>query len=210
MRAQTRNVVAGGVALALVFQFFLRYEYVHLAGGRVMRIDRATGSSCFMPCTPPPPAPTPTPYDPKVAIDDFLRADEEQDQDAILLVKATAKSPTGTSVADLVRSTGPQFAWTAQPANSNDAAYVSALKNSQSLPALSFATPTPGSTLPPPPPLGTPTPINLPHFQTRLACYCDPKGDGWRWEVHVDTRAVYYVNDNADLMRKYGLTRGKN
>jgi hypothetical protein len=39
----------------------------------------------------------------------------------------------------------------------------------------------------------------------RLVCYCSAKGIGWRWEVHTDTYAVYSVNDNADLMKKYGI-----
>jgi|SRR5579862_7154274 len=53
--------VAGAIVAALIiFQSFLRYQYEHLAGGRVMRIDRLTGSSCYMPCVPQPgPAETP-------------------------------------------------------------------------------------------------------------------------------------------------------
>jgi hypothetical protein len=39
----------------------------------------------------------------------------------------------------------------------------------------------------------------------RLVCYCNAKGFGWRWEVHTDTREVFSVNDNTDLMKKYGI-----
>lgn len=53
-------VVGSLFAAAFVFQFFLRYDYVHLAEGRVMRIDRLTASSCYMPCLPPKPTPMPT------------------------------------------------------------------------------------------------------------------------------------------------------
>jgi hypothetical protein len=42
-------------------------------------------------------------------------------------------------------------------------------------------------------------------FQTKLVCYCTTKGSGWRWEVHVDTGEIFYVNDNADLLKKYGI-----
>ena len=39
-------LVVGGV----IFQVFLRYTYVHTVGESVVRIDRATGESCVMPC----------------------------------------------------------------------------------------------------------------------------------------------------------------
>lgn len=40
-------LVVGGV----IFQVLLRYTYVHTVGDNVVRIDRATGESCTMPCT---------------------------------------------------------------------------------------------------------------------------------------------------------------
>lgn len=57
-------LVAAAVAVAaiVVYQFLIRYQYEHLAGGRVVRFDRLTGLSCDVtsypmnvpnPCTPP-------------------------------------------------------------------------------------------------------------------------------------------------------------
>ncbi len=53
---------AGAVFTVLVFQLFFRFDYVHVAGARVMRIDRLSGASCDIPCIPAP-RPTPTPFD---------------------------------------------------------------------------------------------------------------------------------------------------
>jgi hypothetical protein len=39
-------LVLGGV----VFQFFLRYTYVHTLGNTVVRVDRISGDSCVLPC----------------------------------------------------------------------------------------------------------------------------------------------------------------
>ena len=44
--------------------------------------------------------------------------------------------------------------------------------------------------------------------QVRLVCYCTTAGFGYRWEAHLGTRMVYYVNDNAELMKKYNLHQG--
>jgi hypothetical protein len=41
---------------------------------------------------------------------------------------------------------------------------------------------------------------------TYLVCYCE-QTEGWRWEVHLGTGEVYYVNDNANLSAKYGVSR---
>lgn len=41
------------IGLALIFQLFFRYQYLHLSGINVMRIDRLTLASCSMPCDPP-------------------------------------------------------------------------------------------------------------------------------------------------------------
>ena len=38
------------VALAVVFQLFLRYQYIHTSGADIVRVDRLTGQSCDMPC----------------------------------------------------------------------------------------------------------------------------------------------------------------
>lgn len=45
--------VAGGIAaLAIIFQVFFRYEYLHLEGGRIDRIDRLTQQVCTMGANP--------------------------------------------------------------------------------------------------------------------------------------------------------------
>jgi hypothetical protein len=54
--------IFGAVLFAgLLFQFFFRYQYVHLAGNVVMRIDRITGTSCNEPCADPEPKKEVTP-----------------------------------------------------------------------------------------------------------------------------------------------------
>jgi hypothetical protein len=51
---QQRWYILGGVVVAaILFQLFFRYQYVHLAGAEVMRIDRLTGRSCYEPCIQP-------------------------------------------------------------------------------------------------------------------------------------------------------------
>jgi len=44
---------------------------------------------------------------------------------------------------------------------------------------------------------------------TFLICLCNVKGIGFRWEAHTDTGEVFYVDDNAELMHKYGITPAK-
>jgi hypothetical protein len=39
---------------------------------------------------------------------------------------------------------------------------------------------------------------------TYLVCYCLPDTRGYRWEAHLKTHEVFYVNDNANLSAKYG------
>jgi hypothetical protein len=52
-------VVASVVAAGMIFQLFLRYQYVG-SGVLITRIDRLFGTSCTMPCLPTPrPRPTP-------------------------------------------------------------------------------------------------------------------------------------------------------
>jgi hypothetical protein len=40
------------IVLAVIFQLFLRYQYVHTVGYSITRIDRLTGASCELPCAP--------------------------------------------------------------------------------------------------------------------------------------------------------------
>lgn len=39
---------------------------------------------------------------------------------------------------------------------------------------------------------------------TYLVCYCLPDTRGYRWEAHLKTHEIFYVNDNANLSAKYG------
>ena len=83
----------------------------HSSGGRVMRIDRLTATSCIMPCIPsppPPPTPTPKPFNGYEAADNYPLESERQDQRAIVLAKATSIA------ASLVATAGDDYAWTAE------------------------------------------------------------------------------------------------
>jgi hypothetical protein len=55
MKRQIWHAVAGLVIAVLVFQLLLRYQYVHLRGNHVLRIDRLTATTCIMPCLETPP-----------------------------------------------------------------------------------------------------------------------------------------------------------
>ncbi len=216
------------VAAIAIFQFFLRYQYEHLAGGSVMRIDRLTASSCYMPCLPAPaPAPTeaPTSSDESAAYAGFVRIAEDQDQLAINTAKNTPEA------ANLMAISAGRYSWTAKPADPLDQVVLNCARQKSGLVSLlprNFVgtecnevirvskrpnpydpnpydalipnRARPGAGLSPPNP-GTAL------FQTKLVCYCDAKGFGWSWEVHTDTGKVFFVNDNADLMKKYGITR---
>jgi hypothetical protein len=158
--ARVAVFVAVAAVLVLVFQLFFRYQYIHTVGVLVMRVDRLTGSSCFMPCdgSKTMPAATATPW---------LPTDEEKQQ-AIQLAKSMAS----------VNST-----------------FGEHRENKWSAEASTSAIPISGWSKPP----------TEPEEHTYLVCFCNGGGRGFRWEVHVDTNRVYYVNDNADLMSKYGL-----
>jgi hypothetical protein len=202
----------GGVCLAaLLFQIFLHYQYVPVAG-RYMRIDRLNGTSCYMPCIASPlPGPTaaPTPFDWAQAAARYTLESDRQNQRAIALAKAAP----GTAAR--VASAGTDHAWSA---NTVDLAVQAALKRisdghdpagsyrEQMNRIMSSSAPSPSASdearmwreNPPPS-------LHSAQAETKLVCYCDEKGAGWRWEVHVDTGDVFYVNDNADLMKKYSL-----
>jgi hypothetical protein len=74
------------VALVAGFQLFLRYQYVDAGGTRIMRIDRLSGASCYMPCSPTAPMPI-----------DFSAAVSAANEDAIALVQA--QPATGSIIA---------------------------------------------------------------------------------------------------------------
>lgn len=115
--------VVGGVAVAaLIFQLFLHYQYEHLAGGRVMRIDRLTGSSCFMPCVATSATATPAAPDLKPLAQRVIETAGFQEQRAINFVKVLHAAQTIQSEA------GEDFTWSAQPADSFDQCVLGALK----------------------------------------------------------------------------------
>jgi len=63
MRQVPLRYLLGLIAVALVFQLFFRYQYVRLSDS-VLRVDRLTAQSCYMPCVPASPTPMPTnPFD---------------------------------------------------------------------------------------------------------------------------------------------------
>jgi hypothetical protein len=60
MKRRALYVTGGLIALAVLFQLFFRYQYIHTMGVRITRIDRLTGASCELPCEPETWAPVPT------------------------------------------------------------------------------------------------------------------------------------------------------
>jgi hypothetical protein len=180
------------VAVALIFQFFFRYQYEHLAGGNVLRIDHLTATSCYLPCLPPPPPPpkaTPTPYDPIDAELTFIRVSGDQDQKAIESVKETPLAQ------QIVGEKGPGYSWSARTYDIGGQFFQSAIDSGKN-PFEHSAK----SNL-----FSTPPDVNSADFQTKFVCYCNAKQTlGWMWEAHTDTGEVYYVNDNAELSKKYG------
>ncbi len=45
--------IIGVVLSAAIFQLFFRYEYIHTMGNWVIRVDRLTGATCYLPCAKP-------------------------------------------------------------------------------------------------------------------------------------------------------------
>lgn len=186
----TRNAwyAIGGVCLAaLVFQVFFHYQYVQLGQGTIMRINRLTGSSCYMPCNPSPaptatpPSPTATPFDERR----YLLESERQDQRAILLAKRT-----GTA-RQIMSAVGPNYVWSAKTADPSGRYELGLIRKGQNVRSI-------------------PPALTSASFETKLVCM-NPRPahgmPGWCWEVHLDTGEVFSVWDNADLLRKYGFTR---
>jgi hypothetical protein len=180
MLSRNLKVIGAVIGVVILLQLFGRYSYTNYHRVALERIDRLTGGVCRLPCIPPTPMPPPTPFDASAAADEYKNESEQQDQDAILLAKAA-------STAAGMQSDDSKYAWSAKLASEEQVRQGG---------FIAWAT-------------TTPPPANSANFATRLVCYCDSKGSGWQWEVHIDTNAVYYINDNADLMKKYGLTPGK-
>ena len=168
------------VLMALVgFQVFLRYQYVQ-AGDHVTRIDRVTGASCQLPCTPPPPTPAPTPFDKAQALREFDTAFSEQTQAAI-----SAAQAYGQSIAET--EGGSDWKWGIDAVN--DPTLATRARDARASVADDRAVPA----------------AALQQTAVRLICFCDDRGSGYRWEVNTLTDRVTFVNDNADLTKKYHL-----
>lgn len=157
-----------------------------------MRIDRLSNKSCYMPCEPSTPTPSAAPLPTGTPIDWVQRYFEVQSilerrsEQAIQLAKETPQAVT------IANANGPEYEWTTR----NDPQYRAFAKLANVQPskvnvfdAISLDI------------------INTRHDTPLLVCYCSKGNTGWDWEVHLDTREVYFVNDNADLSKKYGLTQ---
>jgi hypothetical protein len=191
MKTRLWYLLGGLVVVALCFQLFFRYDYEHLNSNRILRIDRVTQASCDMPCVPrPAPAPTatPIPYDDadayRIISDTFDRRNEQ----AVELAKA---APDAKQM--VAYFSGAEYQWSA----SRDPDYAGFLQYTKPLEKGSAAFDSSA----------------YDWYRQRtiksspvLVCFCNRKGDGRYWEVHLDTGHVYSVTDNADLGRKYGLT----
>jgi hypothetical protein len=180
-------VLGALLVAAVLFQVFFRYDYIHVDSARIVRVDRLTQASCDMPCLPPPTAP---PYD---AVDSYYRLDDafsKRNEDAVSIAKATERGQ-----ALLVNyGAGEKYTWTTRfdPEVSEFDLLKKPVENGFDLSKGEYEI------------LMTAASDKSPV----LICYCNSKGWGWRWEVHVDTRRAYSVEDDADLSKKYGITPG--
>jgi len=174
--------VVGVLVVAAAFQLLLRYQYV--GSGPVMRIDRVTGASCFMPCRPTsPPSAIPAKSPPNYAADD---------QRAIALAQ---RQPSAVALEAQYANRG--YEWTTEGRYTSD--YVLMLDWSKY-----------GGTKPAPTDIfdsnpGGERPQGELPAPIREVCFCSKKGFGWRWEVHLDTREVYEIDGNRDLEKRYGI-----
>ena len=186
MPSSSRTVLIwiGTIAVAaFVFQVFFRYSYTTSYGVVRERIDRLTGLVCRMPCTP---APRTVPTVPPTPLSHDLREAKYQleDQEAIRLAKSD-------SVTSSLTANYPHDRWAVEGRFAVDGS-----RQATALEELMF-TPNPSSTNQY---LTRPIP-----FPVRLVAFTNQKGFGFRWEVHLDTHEVFFANDNAELMKKYGL-----
>lgn len=173
------------LSCAIVYQLFFRYEYYHYQGN-VGRIDKLTGAMCVMPCVPQP-VPTDTAPPSPLPSAAFNALFDLNVQRAIRLAQ-------GAQNARSLLSEHPGDLWRNETPNPT---VVVGLTQSQ-VDQVMGATP------------GWPGPATeAPLPTTFLICLCNVKGIGFRWEAHTDTGEVFYVDDNAELMHKYGITPAK-
>lgn len=205
-------IVAGLVIAGLLFQLFFRYQYVHLTGTTVMRIDRLSGSSCNLPCEQPS-------FDPTTAKPEH--SFDSDDQEAIQGVKSSVAVP--------YTNDGHDYKWRVSQRGKNDGTHYeittaapqfidapgpnkTGRAKGGSLAAELGVTPPASDDTPAPFAWGGENPADWP---VRLICYCynDTPGQtepaGFFWEYHLDTRQTYSVDDNAALSVKYGMTPRK-
>lgn len=200
--------IGGAAVAALFFQVFVHYQYVHLAGGYVMRIDRLTGSSCYMPCVSTP-APTNAPPQPTASTGNNLWGGTSASQrggTSILsgaLDGQTSPAPQATSVSftasdnsaiQIARTFGeaasyyerlhPDWEWTVITRYSNDYAdYDTAAVDPKAGEA---------------PERGYPI---------REVCYCTTHDLGYYYEVHLDSDRVFTILGNKTLEVRYRVRR---
>jgi hypothetical protein len=184
MSRRTWYTVGGAVVAVLFFQLFIHYQYIHLAGGDVMRIDRLTGSSCHMPCLPTPsptpaPPPTPVPTPPPKPPQNYTLEDAR----AIEQVK-----DRGAGVSGIVYRHSQDSEWLVAGRYDNEG-------TPQGYPYYSGQHRTPN-----------PSYDNTHAYPVRLVCYClATKKMGWYWEYHLDTGEVFTVTGNRTLELVYGF-----
>lgn len=205
-------IVAGLVIAGLLFQLFFRYQYVHLTGTTVMRIDRLSGSSCNLPCEAPQPPPVQTEWGKALAnsggwttVATPWPSFDSKDQEAIQAVKASVTVP--------YENDGHDYKWRVSERGKNDGTHYEITTGPPQF--IDAPGPTKTGFIP-----DTPAPSvwageNPADWPVRLICYCynDTPGQtepaGFFWEYHLDTRQTYSVDDNAALSVKYGMTPRK-
>jgi hypothetical protein len=183
----------GGIILALfLFQTLFRYEYTKMNRDRMVRIDRLTGTACNVPCLPTPepaPEPTSTPFDRYIYIQAFQDAYDDEKLAAIQDAK-NAPMMDGIRASNVL--TG--YTWKTNPG----------FDSTQSQISDDGAIPDPKKT-----PLCSDDCVQNRYSIDKLpktleVRYQNDKGLGWSWEWHRDSHAVYFVGENADLIKKYG------
>jgi hypothetical protein len=166
-------IVGGLIAVAVIFQLFFRYQYIHQLDLLVLRIDRLTGQSCVLG------------GDPYYIPNPCERPTKKQNRARVIrIVSATEEARS------IVATAGANYHWTVQDAFSV---------------AIHANPPSKGNN-------ATPSPVDgLIHSRdiasTYLVCYCDRQRQGWRWEAHLLNEAVYSVDDDAILLKRYGIIR---
>ena len=177
------------IALLIVYQGFLRYDYTVVNGNAVQRYDRLTGKTCGIPeCLPPTPTPVPKPtiFDPVIS---YRYEQAIFDHQARLAVNMVKKTEFGQ---ELMRSPdAKKYTWSCEW--------------SDSVAGSLFALHDPSGDQP-----LTVTPeyiesLHNPSYRIKLVCFCDEAGAGYRWEVNENTNKITSVDDDPALARKYGL-----